>query len=162
STNIREASRSRRAVCPGSSSGTECILGDPGGPTLFTLGNAMIRLAWVLVVAAGAFGCSNPAPAPPPAAPTPSPPPAASSPAAAGGTDPGGGGTLTEAATAAPPASARPSADGLPPPKPTTIPLAKTGDASLDATLAAADKAFEAGDLTAALAGYEAAKKAAP
>jgi Flp pilus assembly protein TadD len=53
-------------------------------------------------------------------------------------------------------------ADGLPPPKPTTIPLAKTGDAALDATLAEADAAFEAGDLGKALAGYEAAKKAAP
>jgi Flp pilus assembly protein TadD len=50
----------------------------------------------------------------------------------------------------------------LPAPKPTTIALAKTGDAQLDATLAEADKAFEAGELVKALAGYEAAKKLAP
>src|SRR4051794_19396316 len=64
----------------------------------------------------------------------------------------------TSTPTPAPVASAEP----LPPPKPTTIPLAKTGDAALDAILAEADKAFEAGDLPKALAGYEAAKKSAP
>jgi Flp pilus assembly protein TadD len=50
----------------------------------------------------------------------------------------------------------------LPPPKATTIPLAKTGDAALDATLSEGDKAFEAGDLKKALRSYEEARKAAP
>lgn len=62
----------------------------------------------------------------------------------------------------APVSTASPPDAGLPPAKPTTIALARTNDAQLDAKLAEADKAFEAGDLAAALAGYEAAKKAAP
>lgn len=69
---------------------------------------------------------------------------------------------------AAPPAPAPANAppvvheQQLPSPKPTTIPLSKTGDAALDAMLAEADNAFEAGDLQKALADYEAAKKANP
>lgn len=49
-----------------------------------------------------------------------------------------------------------------PPPKPTTISLARTDDGKLDAMLSEGDKAFEAGDLAKALVAYEAAKKAAP
>jgi len=64
--------------------------------------------------------------------------------------------------TTVPIATASPAEASLPPPKPTTITLARTNDAQLDAKLAEADKAFEAGDLAAALAGYEAAKKASP
>lgn len=46
----------------------------------------------------------------------------------------------------------------LPPPKPTTIPLGKTGDEKLDAALAPGDKAFEDGDYPRAIAAYDAAK----
>lgn len=65
--------------------------------------------------------------------------------------------------TPTPTASTTVSTDtGLPPPKPTTIPLGKTGDDKLDAMLAEGDKAFEAGDLAKASAAYDNAKKAAP
>lgn len=50
----------------------------------------------------------------------------------------------------------------LPPPKPTTISLARTGDDKLDPILAQGDKAFEDGDYAKALTAYEAAKKQAP
>src|SRR5690606_26628897 len=49
-----------------------------------------------------------------------------------------------------------------PAPRPTTIPLARTGDEKLDALLARGDEAFEAGDYAAAAKEYEAARKAAP
>jgi tetratricopeptide (TPR) repeat protein len=102
------------------------------------------------------LGCGGPEkpaePAGPPATVVPPqpPPPATVSAAPDAGAAP---------VASAPTTSPEPS---LPPPKPTTIALARTNDASLDAQLAEADKAFEAGDLAKALAGYEAAKKAAP
>src|SRR5262249_43801889 len=70
--------------------------------------------------------------------------------------------SATTSATTVTTAPSSPPAERLPPPKPTTIPLAKTGDAALDATLSEADAAFEAGDLKKALRGYEEARKAAP
>ncbi len=59
----------------------------------------------------------------------------------------------------APPPTSEPT--GLPPPKPTTIPL-RTGDAKLDALLDQGDAAFEQGDLAKASSAYEAAKRLAP
>jgi tetratricopeptide (TPR) repeat protein len=50
----------------------------------------------------------------------------------------------------------------LPPPKPTTIALDRTGALELDPLLRSADRAFEDGDYDRALAGYESAKKQAP
>lgn len=50
----------------------------------------------------------------------------------------------------------------LPPPKPTTIRLARTGEAAVDAALKEGDDAFEADDLAKALERYESAKKLAP
>src|SRR5687768_11079373 len=93
-----------------------------------------------------ACGGSQPAPAPPVA--TVPPAPTASAPVV----------TASPAPSATPP----PPREAFPAPKPTTIALARTGDASLDAQLADADKAFEAGDIDKALTGYEAAKKSAP
>ncbi len=58
-------------------------------------------------------------------------------------------------------APAQPEAPKLPAAKPTTISLARTGEA-VDETLRAADAELEQGDLAKALAGYEAAKKTAP
>lgn len=69
---------------------------------------------------------------------------------------------VTEPAAPAPaPAPAR-VAPALPPPKPTTVSLARTGDAELDAALRAGDEAFEAGDLAKAEASYGAAKTLRP
>lgn len=72
--------------------------------------------------------------------------------------------TVTQVPVEPPPPTKAPPpvAETLPPPKSTTIPLAKTGDGTLDAMLSDADKAFDAGDLTKALSSYEAAKKSAP
>lgn len=50
----------------------------------------------------------------------------------------------------------------LPPPKPTEIPLATTGDPKLDALLRTGDDAFAQGDAKAAAKAYEEAKKSAP
>ncbi|MBX3205465.1 MAG: tetratricopeptide repeat protein [Labilithrix sp.] len=97
-------------------------------------------------------GCTNPPPAAGPETVTTPPQPAATPEPARSGPAP----------SASAPVASAPPAEALPPPKPTTLSLARTGDAALDAQLAEADKAFEAGDLAAALAGYEAAKKAAP
>ncbi|MBX3471718.1 MAG: hypothetical protein KF878_33095, partial [Planctomycetes bacterium] len=77
----------------------------------------------------------------------------------------GEAGAVSQPAASAPPAApvaSAPPAEALPPPKPTTLALARTNDAALDGLLAEADKAFEAGDLDKALAGYEAARKTAP
>ncbi|MDB4941498.1 MAG: repeat protein [Labilithrix sp.] len=67
------------------------------------------------------------------------------------------------AATPAPfQASPASNGDALPPPRPTTIPLAVTGDEKLDALLAAGDKACEEGDLGKAAAAYKSAMTQAP
>jgi Flp pilus assembly protein TadD len=50
----------------------------------------------------------------------------------------------------------------LPPPKPTTVALAHTGDEKLDVVLAQGDKAFEDGDLVKAAASYRTAMIQAP
>ncbi|MDB4996638.1 MAG: repeat protein [Myxococcaceae bacterium] len=63
------------------------------------------------------------------------------------------------AATAPAATSAEPA---LPPPKPTTISLAHTGDEKLDAILAEGDKAYEAGEYAKAAASYKAAMTMAP
>ena len=108
------------------------------------------------VVFALLAGCKGPE-EPPAATPaTISPPVQPAETAAPSASSPSG------ATTTVPVASAPHAEASLPPPKPTTIALARTNDAQLDAMLAEADKAFEAGDLAAALAGYEAAKKASP
>ena len=60
------------------------------------------------------------------------------------------------------PAPAAPADPPLPPPKPTTISLAHTGDEKLDALLARGDEEFEAGDLVKAAATYKAAMIQAP
>jgi Flp pilus assembly protein TadD len=106
-----------------------------------------VPLALALALSAGPIACGGPdkPPAPIPSQPPPPPP---SNPVAP---------PPPPTVTVTPP-----KADPLPPPKPTTIPLGKTGDAALDATLTQADKAFEEGDLAAALTGYETARKAAP
>jgi Flp pilus assembly protein TadD len=59
-------------------------------------------------------------------------------------------------------ADAAPSRPTLPPPKPTTLSLAKTGDPNADAELTAGDTAFERGDFPAAQKHYEAARTLAP
>src|SRR5262245_43825419 len=110
----------------------------------------MKRFALVVALLVVVLGCGGSER--PPAQPATIPPQPVASPAAA---------PAPEAPPALPAPPAR-SVDALPPPKPTTIPLGKTGDASLDTALAAADKAFEAGDLDLALTGYDAARKAAP
>lgn len=69
---------------------------------------------------------------------------------------------VVETDAGAPAPAPAPAATKLPPPRPTTIPLAKTGDAAVDALLANGDAAFEAGDLAKAEASYADAKKAAP
>lgn len=66
-------------------------------------------------------------------------------------------GTIPDAST---PTVAREEA--LPPPKPTTLSLATTRDAKLDALLSAGDRSFEAGEWKAARASYEEARKQAP
>ncbi len=64
----------------------------------------------------------------------------------------------------APPEAGPPTApeEPLPPPKPTTIPLAQSGDTPEGRELIAGDAAFEKGDWASAQLRYEAAKKAAP
>ena len=66
--------------------------------------------------------------------------------------------------TATPPKTAppAPSEPALPPPKPTTISLAHTGDEKLDLILAQGDQAFEDGDLVKAAASYKTAMIQAP
>jgi Flp pilus assembly protein TadD len=64
-------------------------------------------------------------------------------------------------ATPAPVAPTAPEA-ALPPPKPTTISLAHTGDDKLDAVLAQGDKAFEDSDYAKAAASYKIAMTMAP
>ena len=61
-----------------------------------------------------------------------------------------------------PTATAAPAAEVLPPPKPTTISLAHTGDERLDKVLAEGDKAFEDADYTKAAASYKIAMTMAP
>lgn len=78
--------------------------------------------------------------------------------------------TDAPSAASAPPAATapanvvaeKPPAATLPPPKPTSIALARTGDAKLDALLAPGDAAFEAGDFAQAETAYDAARKAFP
>ena len=62
----------------------------------------------------------------------------------------------------APAPTIAPAAEVLPPPKPTTISLAHTGDEKLDRVLAEGDKAFEDADYTRAAASYKIAMTMAP
>ncbi len=143
-------------------SGRSCVDGDPVGEVTSSMKLAGFRSRAVAGPSIGKWftrtlacsvvllGCEGKPPASPTATIPPSPPP-------------------TEMAPSTPPPTApAPGPTGsaqepkLPPPKPTTIPLARTGDAALDGTLAEGDKAFEDGDLKKALASYEQARKAAP
>lgn len=65
-------------------------------------------------------------------------------------------------AAAVPPPPDKHETQVMPAPKPTSITLARTGDAKLDALLAPGDQAFEAGDLAKADAAYAEAKKTFP
>ncbi|HSO40109.1 MAG TPA: tetratricopeptide repeat protein [Labilithrix sp.] len=110
-----------------------------------------VTSGWLLSIALTACaGSDKPVVVPAPVATTPAPePPSAPPPVIA----------VAPPAKVAPPASAEPA---LPPPRPTTISLAHTGDEKLDAILAQGDKEFEAGDLVKAAASYKAAMIQAP
>jgi Flp pilus assembly protein TadD len=73
-----------------------------------------------------------------------------------------GGPSISDGGAASRAAPALPVFPAFPAPKPTTISLARTGDATIDALLASGDAAFETGDLAKAEAAYVAARKAAP
>jgi len=105
-------------------------------------------LGLLLGAAVSACAASEPSPVAPvattPRAPVSAPPPVLTSP---------------QGPMPAPP---RPAEPALPPPKPTTISLAHTGDEKLDAVLAQGDEEFEAGDLVKAAATYKVAMVQAP
>lgn len=68
----------------------------------------------------------------------------------------------SNAGDAGAPSTATDDTSALPPPKPTEIPLATTGDPKLDALLQTGDEAFARDDVKAAGKAYDEAKKAAP